>query len=415
MRLRYDLAGISLATVVLAGCGSGSGVSAVPAAQPGAVSAAQPGVAPALQARSAQSKPGAAAAEYVYVSNTTADNISEYSVDATSGALTQLAQSPLTTGKEPWGIAIDPKGGFLYVADYNELGSVSAYTIDASSGELTAVAGSPFATGAQPVGVAISSNGKFLYTANQNSGSGSGSVSAFTINPTSGALTPIAGSPFGAGDSPEYAVVDPKGKFIYVTNNGSNNVSAYKIASSGALTPVTGSPFATDLGPVGVTTDPLGKFVYVANGGLYDNGANDVSAYTIDKRTGALTPVVGSPFAAGSGVYSVVVDPKAGYLYASDFTSDGISGYSIAGTTGVLTALAGSPYGATAPVGEAIEPQGKFLFASDYLYEGINAYTISPSSGALTLVPGSPFSAGTNPLNVATCMVKGRTCKPPPL
>src|ERR1700737_4896149 len=47
-----------------------------------------------------------------------------------------------------------------------------------------------------------------------------------------------------------------------------------------------------------------GGFAYVAN--LY---SNNVSAYTIDGTTGALTPVAGSPFATGSAPVSVTVDP----------------------------------------------------------------------------------------------------------
>ena len=40
--------------------------------------------------------------------------------------------------------------------------------------------------------------------------------------------------------------VDPTGKFLYVVNGGSSTVSAYTInASTGALTPVSGSPFDT--------------------------------------------------------------------------------------------------------------------------------------------------------------------------
>ena len=42
--------------------------------------------------------------------------------------------------------------------------------------------------------------------------------------------------------------------FAYVTNVGSNNVSGYAIdASSGALTPVSGSPFAAGTEPYGVS------------------------------------------------------------------------------------------------------------------------------------------------------------------
>jgi 6-phosphogluconolactonase len=63
----------------------------------------------------------------------------------------------------------------------------------------------------------------------------------------------VAGSPFGAGTNPIAVAVDPTGKFAYVTNVGSANVSAYAInATSGALTPVAGSPFAAGTNPVGI-------------------------------------------------------------------------------------------------------------------------------------------------------------------
>jgi DNA-binding beta-propeller fold protein YncE len=53
-------------------------------------------------------------------------------------------------------------------------------------------------------------------------------------------------------------------EFAYVTNAASNNVSAYAItATTGALTPVPGSPFRTATEPWGIATDPSGSFAYV--------------------------------------------------------------------------------------------------------------------------------------------------------
>jgi len=71
--------------------------------------------------------------------------------------------------------------------------------------------------------------GEFVYVANEN-GNGSllGSVSAYRIGPH-GALTPVAGSPFPAGDLSLSVAVDPRGRFAYVVNSGSNDVSAYRI------------------------------------------------------------------------------------------------------------------------------------------------------------------------------------------
>jgi hypothetical protein len=110
---------------------------------------------------------------------------------------------------------------------------------------------------------------------------GSDNVSAYTVNAKSGALTPVAGSPFGAGTNPAGSTGGTLGNTdtLDVANKGSNNVSAYTIdPKSGALTPVAGSPFGAGTGPVGVAVIQVGHsdFAYVVN-----LGSNNVSAYTV--------------------------------------------------------------------------------------------------------------------------------------
>ena len=52
--------------------------------------------------------------------------------------------------------------------------------------------------------------------------------------------------------------------FAYVANSGSANVSAYVIADgTGVLTPIAGSPFAAGTIPFSVTVSPNGAFAYV--------------------------------------------------------------------------------------------------------------------------------------------------------
>jgi 6-phosphogluconolactonase (cycloisomerase 2 family) len=59
-----------------------------------------------------------------------------------------------------------------------------------------------------------------------------------------GQLTAITGSPFSAGTEPLFVLPEPAGKFIYVSNQKSTNVSGYSYDSAtGALTAITGSPF----------------------------------------------------------------------------------------------------------------------------------------------------------------------------
>jgi 6-phosphogluconolactonase len=106
------------------------------------------------------------------------------------------------------------------------------------------IADSPYSISGGPDAVALTPSGQYAYVTLAYSNE----VAAFSINPSSGALTQISGSPFAAGNGPADAIVDPSGKFLYVGNQGESacNISAYKVnASSGRLTTVKGSPFTT--------------------------------------------------------------------------------------------------------------------------------------------------------------------------
>jgi YVTN family beta-propeller protein len=141
-------------------------------------------------------------------------------------------------------------------------------------------------TGAvDPQSIAVDPTGKFAYVMSGGCDGGVGGyVSMYTISPTTGVLASI-GSPVsthGFGDYPGSINVDPFGKFAYVTNSGSNDVSVYTIdAATGALASTGTIAAGTD--PVFVAVDPSGKFAYVAN-----SGSNDVSMYSIGS-TGSLT------------------------------------------------------------------------------------------------------------------------------
>jgi 6-phosphogluconolactonase len=62
-----------------------------------------------------------------------------------------------------------------------------------------------------------------------------GSVSMYTVDATTGGLTPSG--TIATELSPTSIVIHPSGKFAYVTNSGSNRVSMYSIDSTtGTLT-----------------------------------------------------------------------------------------------------------------------------------------------------------------------------------
>ena len=119
--------------------------------------------------------------------------------------------------------------------------------------------------------------GSFVYTGLLTTGQ----VAGFSINATTGALTPVPGSPFPAGNNPlSLAAVN---NFLYVSNFTDGTISGYSInPTNGALTALAGSPFAIHGGPL--VASPFGGF-------LYTTGPGGLLAFSINPQTGALTQV----------------------------------------------------------------------------------------------------------------------------
>jgi len=235
---------------------------------------------------------------FVYAGNFALGKVFEYAIDATTGALTPIPGSPVQGTGTTFSLTSDPTGRFLYAANVFEPSSVSAFTINQSTGALSFI--TTFPTGAFAFSVAVDPTGKFVYTANGNDNN----VSGFTINPATGVLTPIPGSPFPAESLPVFVTADPAGKFLYVVNTVSDSVSVYTIDAATGVLASTGPSFPTELRPNAMVVDSAGRFAYVANAG----GAN-VSGYTISNTTGALTPVLGSPFFSGDTAVSIAITP----------------------------------------------------------------------------------------------------------
>jgi 6-phosphogluconolactonase (cycloisomerase 2 family) len=348
---------------------------------------------------------GSMQAEFAYVANLGSNNVSAYRIGE-NGALTPVPGSPFPAGIRPSSIAVDLFGRFAYVANF-ESNDVSAYRIG-FNGALMPVGGSPFPTGSDlfsgPTSVAVDPFGRFVYVTNV----GSSNVSAFRIN-KNGALTPVAGSPFPTGnvvDSGSMSVaVDPLGRFVYVSNMDSNNISAFRIGKNGALTPINGSPFSAGRRgelPGALAVDLFGRFLYVAK-----EGNDTISAFRIGPN-GALTDVAGSPFSAGGALEddprSVAVDLFGRFAFVANFEGNNVSAFRI-GENGALTTVPGSPFstgsgsgGFTASV--AVDLFGRFVYVANHFVHTVSAFRIGPN-GALTLIAGSPFPAGNDPISVA--------------
>jgi YVTN family beta-propeller protein len=259
-------------------------------------------------------------------------SVAMYSIDATTGALTSTGtingNCPGLCDPSP--MVVDPSGKFAYVVT-GGAGipfSLAIYTINTTTGALTSIG--TIAAGGVPNSVAVDPAGKFVYMAAANATPGlAGSVSAYAINATTGALTSVG--TIAAGTYPVFVTVDPFGNFAYVTNSGSNDISMYTIdATTGALTSM--GTIAAGTNPVSVAVDASGKFAYVTN-----FGSNNVSMYTINGTTGSLT-LIGT-IAAGLSPSSIAIHPSGNFVYVTNSSSNDVSMYSI-GSTGTLTFMA---------------------------------------------------------------------------
>ncbi len=247
---------------------------------------------------------------------------------------------------------------------------------------------------------------KYVYVPTGNS-----TVEGFSIARSTGALTAIPGSPFTATASgaatTDGAWTDPQGRFLFVGSESSGDIWVFQInAATGALTETAGSPFtsASASGLVALssadimTVDASGKFLYV--GQLSASAA--VAAFSIDQITGALTPIVGSPF--NLGVAQIHASLTGEFLLGVAQIQDGGSAtdthihvFSINPATGVPTEVNGSPFlTASAPFDFAISPNGKFVYTvgttSGTTSVGpIEGFQMDTTSGALTKLGGSPF------------------------
>jgi 6-phosphogluconolactonase (cycloisomerase 2 family) len=195
---------------------------------------------------------------------------------------------------------------------------------------------------------------------------------------------------------PQDFVTDRPGTFAYATV--ALGIDAFTIdRATGGLIEVPGSPFpAAGGGPFKLAMDPQGNFVYVTF-----SGSNTISSYRINRNTGALK-LTGSA-TAGKGAGAVKTDPSGRFLYVANAIDNTISAYLIDWTTGAMQPVIGSPFATGVdPNVFATSNNFLYLFAGNNLGEtakSISGYAIDTLSGVLTPVPGSPFTGHGSPAN----------------
>src|ERR1700757_4093918 len=120
---------------------------------------------------------------------------------------------------------------FMYVGAYTQGTSkgIYAWTLDSKDGSLKSLG--LMAETPQPAHLWIAPNGKTLYTVNWEH---AGGVSAYRIDPHSGALT-FLNKTSSHGAEPNQVVVDPSGRVAVTVNYTSGSLAAYGLEPDGEM------------------------------------------------------------------------------------------------------------------------------------------------------------------------------------
>ena len=182
--------------------------------------------------------------------------ILQFRFDETTGRLTPNSPPRLVPeeGVGPRHFCFHPSRDVLYFS--NEQGSsVTAYNLDPSAGTLSAFQtvstlpdGYEGANTCAQIG--ISPSGRSLYAPNR----GHDSMACFSVDPSTGRLTPVARVPAGA--VPRAFSLDPDGNYLYSAGLESGRLASYRVDSdTGRLEPL--EVYAVGKAPMWVLTTTL--------------------------------------------------------------------------------------------------------------------------------------------------------------
>src|ERR1700744_4161369 len=254
---------------------------------------------------------GGSTVNQVYVANQTTSSLAGFAIG--TGTLTSVSGSPLAAGYVPLSMVVTPSNGLLYVGAAN---GIFVYFIGAN-GALTAPS-----TGAQQVAVFaasidVSPNGQWLIALDGTTQQ----LDIFQINATTGALTSVTSPATYSATSgvwqPSQVKVSPDGTLIFAAlGTGGDVVFTFNTTSGVAASSQSLATGNTATGDYGLAVNPKTTYLYIARSGT--NGG--VAVYSIGSG-GTLTPVTGTPFAAGSGTFAVALDNTGTYVYAANRTA----------------------------------------------------------------------------------------------
>jgi 6-phosphogluconolactonase len=255
---------------------------------------------------------------------------------------------------------------------------------------------------------------KFLYCVNEfkeYQGKASGAVSAFRIDPETGALA-FLNTVASHGTDPCHLMVDRTGRCVIVANFASGSVAVLPIAADGSLKEAScviqheGSSVdpKRQKGPHAhaVEIDAANRTVFVP-----DLGCDSVFIYALDAERGVLTPNPHQPSVKtkpGAGPRQLALHPNGRFAYLINELNSTMTAYAYdagQGTLSGLQTLSTLPEGfsgGSACAEVQVAPSGRFLYGSNRGHDSIVIYALDPERGTMTLT-GHESTRGATPRN----------------
>jgi 6-phosphogluconolactonase (cycloisomerase 2 family) len=301
---------------------------------------------------------------------------------------------------------------------------IHCFRVDRATGAPTASA--VLELGTSPSCLALNAAGTRLYSANETDRVGKdkeGTVGAFAIDRTSGALKPLNAVRSG-GAGPTYVSVHPSGRFVLVANYFGGSVAVLPIREDGRLgEPTDVKAPAGKVGPTRAASAPKGSFAVSGHDRTHahmiqadpsgrfvlhvDLGLDKIFVWKFDDKKGLLTandpPAVSLP--PGDGPRHFHFHPDGRRLYSIQEEGSTVVPFDYDGEKGRLTAR---PSVSTLPPGFAgsnfcseilVSSDGRFVYAGNRLHDSIGILAVGPG-GALTFV-GEEWTRGDYPRSFA--------------
>jgi 6-phosphogluconolactonase (cycloisomerase 2 family) len=346
---------------------------------------------------------GSTANDYVYVANSTTQTLAGFSVG--TATLTAVTNSPYALTFIPTAVAVNPADTMVFVAGSNGLtGFINAYSIG-TGGALTLLMSNNVAAAGE-VSIDVSPDGNWLLGLDSNGPSlNEAIVDVYEINTGTGQLSlGTAGGYTYTGSSipvivPKAIKFAPNGDYVFAAVGTAGDL-VFPFTTTVSNGAPLGTALALNFGTSSSVSDNAlavnsnSSYLYIARSGT----SGGLAVYAIGSG-GSLTPVTGSPFAAGTNPISVAVNTTATLAYVANQSDNTISAYSL-GSSGTVTSAAIFTATTTAAARAiAVDKSGDYLLAAaNGGYPDLAMYSYdSTTSGKLDFSTSIP--TGTDPTN----------------